>query len=282
MRPSLIYHIWPLVVAFILVSALLVATQRQYIYLPRKYPFDIHQQLKQPVSVIHYQVNKAPQQAYLYSRSKNPDSVWIMLGGNASLTLQWLPLLEKVPSDTTGYLLIDYPGYGNNKGHPGQKNNLSAVVQAYKELKKQYPNTHNLYLLGHSLGSAVAIETAENIPPKALILLSPFTSIYAMSKRVIGSMWAWLLQPFLWDRYHSDEKLSKFHRTHPETPIFILHGSKDTVVPLEMAEALASISPKIHLRVLEDAGHDLLYDAEESIIQTMQKAMDMTKGAQHK
>lgn len=276
MRPSLIYHIWPFLIAFILVSALLVATQRQYIYFPRKYPPDIHQQLKQ-VTTIDYQINKSPQQAYFFSKSKNPDSMWIMLGGNASLSLQWLPLVEKISSNSTGFLLIDYPGYGNNKGYPGQTNNLLTVLEAYKALKKQFPNDHNLYILGHSLGSAVAIETAEKLPPKALILLSPFTSIYAMSKRVIGSTWAWLLRPFLWDRYRSDEKLSNFHQTHPETPIFILHGNKDTIVPINMAKTLANNSPRIHFRILKEVGHNLPYEAEESIIHTMYEAMSVNK-----
>tara|TARA_A100001015_G_C15000624_1_gene718314 strand:- start:457 stop:1089 length:633 start_codon:yes stop_codon:yes gene_type:complete len=166
-----------------------------------------------------------------------------------------------------GYLLVDYPGYGSNFGYPSQKNNKQTVLDAYNALlaQQQTPPPY-IHLLGHSIGAAVAIDVASELPPQSLVLISPFTSTYAMSKRVIGTLWAQLLRPFLWDPYPSEQTLTQFIFAHPTTQIIILHGDNDKVVPVQMGRKLSNINQKIHYHELKGVGHALPYEARETFI----------------
>ena len=191
-------QIWSLIQAFVFLSFLLVITQRYQIYHPRSYLPEVADNLDDG-TVIPYESSGYAHKAFFYSNSATPERIWVILGGNASLALEWLPLLPTIPLPTTGYLLIDYPGYGFNQGYPSKKANLAAVLQAHHILMQSLPAATSTYILGHSLGSAVAVEASESLHPRAIILISPFTSLYDMAKRVISTPWAWLRRPFLWD-----------------------------------------------------------------------------------
>tara|TARA_B100001989_G_C24535171_1_gene463892 strand:- start:613 stop:1341 length:729 start_codon:yes stop_codon:yes gene_type:complete len=234
-------------------------------YFPQRYPSNIIHQLSS-IETIRYVSSGQPQQAFFVSESSKPKYLWILLGGNAAVALQWLPLLAGANIPDTGYLLVDYPGYGMNSGYPSQKNNCQGVLDAFSALKKQLDLSPNVSILGHSIGAAVAIDVSLSLYPKSLVLVSPFTSMYAMSKRVIGSIWAWLISPFLWDPYRSEVTLKTLITTYPDTQILILHGQSDNVVPYAMGQKLASISPSIEFQALVGVGHDLPYAARDHFL----------------
>ena len=253
-------QIWSLIQAFFFLSFLLVVTQRYQIYHPRNYLPGAADNLDD-VTVIPYESSGYHHKAFFYCNVAKPERIWVMLGGNASLTLEWLPLLRTISLPNTGYLLIDYPGYGFNRGYPSKKANFDSVLQAYHALMQTLPASPPTYLLGHSLGSAVAMDVSAHLNPRAIILVSPFTSLFDMAKRVISTPWAWLLRPFLWDNYDTYHALERFHQQHPNVPITILHGDADEVVPVEMGRALAALSPDIRYQELPQIGHSLPYQA---------------------
>ena len=259
---------WFTLLGFILVSALLILNQRRMIYLPQPYPTDFSLQTE-GMHVLRYDSFGQSQQAFFVSKTPHPRHVWLLLGGNAALALQWLPLIAQANTPDTGYLLIDYPGYGQNAGYPSQAHNRQAVLDAYATLIKQYPFSPSVSIMGHSLGTAVAIDVVAEIQPTSLILLSPFTSMHAMAERVIGSLWAMILQPFLWDTYDSIHTLSSFMQQHPHTQVVVLHGAQDSIVPPAMGQALASTSPHITFHLLPGQGHDLPITAQSQLLSTL-------------
>src|SRR5262249_7880760 len=83
---------------------------------------------------------------------------------------------------------------------------------------------------GESLGAAVALPLALEVPPRALILESPFTSAIEVGQRAFP----WL--PVRWimrNRFASIEKIGRYHR-----PLLIIHGTQDTVIPFAMGQTL--------------------------------------------
>lgn len=270
---SIIDTLKSFITVFILVSACLVVTQRKYIYFPRQYD-NFGKVLMQKTTPIQYQINGKKQVAYFYGKSPTPKNVWIILSGNAALALHWVSLIEQIPDNDTGYLLIDYPGYGQNTGTPSQKNNYTGALYAYDAWLKTQPKAPNIFIMGHSLGSAVGIDLANKLHPKGLILLSPFTSMYHMSKRVIGSFWAFLLKPFLFDTYNSEAGLKKLQKNAPECRVLILHGNEDKVVPVSMGRQLANNSNQwAQYTEIDKANHELPYVAEKQLITIMQKTV---------
>ena len=270
---SIIDTLKSFITVFILVSACLVVTQRKYIYFPRQYD-NFGKVLMQDTTQIPYQINGKKQVAYFYGKSPTPKNVWIILSGNAALSLHWLDIVTQIPDDDTGYLLIDYPGYGQNTGTPSQKNNYKGALYAYQAWLETQPTAPNIFIMGHSLGSAVGIDLANKLQPKALILLSPFTSMYHMSKRVIGSFWAFLLKPFLFDQYNSEVGLKRLEKNAPQCKVLIIHGNEDKVVPVSMGRQLADNSNQWAQYIeIDKADHELPYYAEKQLISIMQKTV---------
>ena len=255
--------IWTFLQALLFLSFILVVTQRYQMYHPRSYPKKIDFLSEKNITILPYQVEGKPQKAFFYSPTNKPQYVWVMLGGNASLALEWFDLIKTVSLADTGYLMVDYPGYGYNEGHPSQTYNIEAVKKALASLQTDLGYKPKLFVLGHSLGSAVALASLEFIQPCAIVLVSPFTSMYAMVQKTIGLVWARLLKPFIWDTYNSYQYLATYHASNPKIPITIIHGNKDLVVPVSMGRELASISPNIHYIELPSIDHSLPYQAPD-------------------
>ncbi|MBL96549.1 MAG: hypothetical protein CMF52_01915 [Legionellales bacterium] len=255
-RTVIILLVLSLAAVFICVSIVLVVKQRDMIYHPQRYVKSLS--LPSDITPISYLVGDNDQEAYLYTKNPEPQNIWVILGGNATLSLQWYGFLESLDTKDCGYLLVDYPGYGNNEGQPSQQNNREAVLHATIALNKTLPYKKNLHMIGQSLGAAVAVDTAESINAQTIVMISPFTSIKAMATEIIGPVWSWLLLPFLQDRYPTQTTLKTLEKTQPHIKITILHGNEDKIVPVTMGRRLAlDHKDWITYDEIEGAGHEL-------------------------
>lgn len=84
-------------------------------------------------------------------------------------------------------------------------------------------------VLGRSIGTGPATYLASQYDVSALVLIAPFTSIRDLAKEVSGK----LLQYMVSDRFRNIDIVSSV-----KCPTFIVHGQKDTLVPLQQAEDL--------------------------------------------
>jgi pimeloyl-ACP methyl ester carboxylesterase len=108
-----------------------------------------------------------------------------------------------------------------------------------------------VFLLGESLGGAVALELALEHRPAGLVLLSAFTGIRALA----ALHYPFVPGPLVPDAYPSLRRIRRL-----ETPVLVIHGEEDEVAPVEHGRALyeAARGAK-RLRVFQGAGHnDLL------------------------
>jgi fermentation-respiration switch protein FrsA (DUF1100 family) len=146
-------------------------------------------------------------------------------------------------------LLFDYRGYGRSRGRPGEQATYADARAARESLLRQdgVDRTRVLYL-GESLGAAVALELAIEHPPAGLILQSPFTSIRDMA-RVHYALIPRALVP---DAYPSLRLITRLR-----TPLLVVHGARDEVVPLLYGEALYDAAPEPkRLEVFAEAAHN--------------------------
>jgi fermentation-respiration switch protein FrsA (DUF1100 family) len=138
----------------------------------------------------------------------------------------------------TGVLIVDYPGYGRSTGRPTEAGCYAAADAAYAWLtgpKGIAPE--NVLLYGGSLGCAVAIDLAFRRPHRAMVLVSPFTSVTAMARHLYPLLPP-LLVPNLFD---SLAKIPRCPRPH-----FVAHGTADRLVPFAQGQRLfaAANEPK--------------------------------------
>jgi fermentation-respiration switch protein FrsA (DUF1100 family) len=155
-------------------------------------------------------------------------------------------------------LAIDYRGYGGSTGQPSEAGLYTDALAAYAWLAQRVPAT-SIIAYGESLGGAVACELAASRPLGGLVLQSTFTSIADMA----ALSYPWL--PLRWLVHTKFDNLGKLARV--TAPKLFIHGRRDEVVPLSMAERLfeAATAPK-HQLWLPNARHDDLYTVAADVI----------------
>ena len=151
--------------------------------------------------------------------------------------------------------LIDYRGYGNSQGDfPSESRVYEDAQQAWDYLVKQRGiNPNQIYIYGHSLGGAIAIDLAVRHPEAAgLIVEGSFTSVRAMVDFQKPLFNVFPIDFLLGQRFDS---LSKVDRL--QMPVLFIHGTADSVVPAEMSKKLFDAAPEPkQLYMVPNGGHN--------------------------
>ncbi len=155
-----------------------------------------------------------------------------------------------------GVWLTGYRGFGGNPGNPTEPGLYADAAAALDYLAGQGLGPERIVLYGESLGGGVATETAAALarsgtPVKALILEAPFSSMGAAAQGHYPFVPAKLLVK---DRFDNAAKIASI-----STPLLILHGDRDRVVPQSHGRALyeAAQQPKHALWVAGGAHNNL-------------------------
>lgn len=152
-------------------------------------------------------------------------------------------------------LLYDYRGFGLSEGQPDEPGTYQDGRAAYRHLvdSRGIP-PEQIVLFGESLGCAVTVELATSHRSAAVVLEAPFTSVPDMSRLVFPML---PVGAFIKNRY---DNLSKIGRLR--TPLLVMHGDRDEVVPFWMGERLfaAAAEPKRFFKIV-GAGHNDTYIA---------------------
>ena len=151
--------------------------------------------------------------------------------------------------------LIDYRGYGNSQGDfPSESQVYQDTQLAWDYLVKQRGiNPNQIYIYGHSLGGAIAIDLAVRHPEAAgLIVEGSFTSVLAMVDFQKPLFRVFPIDFLLTQRFDS---LSKVDRL--QMPVLFIHGTADSVVPAQMSKKLFDAAPEPkQLYMVPDGGHN--------------------------
>jgi len=246
-----------LLAATLAIVLMLLFLQHKLIYHPR--PYDVPPVALNPALVpVPYSTSQGRQQAfYLPPRTLPLRHLWVLFPGNASRALDWLGFLEPPPDPRDGYLLIDYPGYGECRGYASPDNIQESAEAAFAGLAQSLHTEpasleEKMSILSLSIGCATGLNFAVRHPVDRVILVAPFTSLRDMARRVIGWPLCWLLVHDFDNRARLRELAA---RPHPPR-ITIFHGDDDMTVPISMGRALASLLPgMIDFHAVPGAGH---------------------------
>ena len=132
------------------------------------------------------------------------------------------------------FLLLSWRGFSGNKGEPTEQGLYQDARSAVKWLIKQGVFEENIIIYGESLGTGVTTEIAQNKNFAGIILESPFTSMVAAGKSKYPIFPIRLL---LKDRYESDKKIKNI-----KSPVLIMHGEQDNIVPFWMGEKMFELA----------------------------------------
>ena len=185
-----------------------------------------------------------------FAPTANPRATVIVFNGNAGNRSYRADIAQRLNAAGFSVLLFDYRGYGDSGGVPTEEG-LARDARAARRyaLSRADVDANRVVYFGESLGSGVAVRLAAEQPPRALILRSPFTSFVDVGRIHYGYLpVGWLLR----DRYASIDRIAQV-----KTPVLMIAGSNDTIVPASLSRRLfdAALEPK-RLVIVEGADHN--------------------------
>lgn len=127
--------------------------------------------------------------------------------------------------------IIDYRGYGQSEGKPGEAGLYRDADAAWNYLIQDRGfEKDNIILFGRSLGGAIATRLASEVHPAALILESTFTSARDMARSVFPVLSRLVLFRF---RFNTGSRIR-----HIACPLLVLHSPDDEIIPFHLGEKI--------------------------------------------
>ena len=278
------------VLVVVLVPLALFVFQRKLIFMPRGYETNFRRGLSPGAVQLDFTTVDGKQAAFYVppraqtstsntdnATSALPARLWVMFAGNASTGLDWLDLVESYPDPNTGFLMVDYPGYGLCDGAPSRDGVIRSANGAFAALAQSLGSTpdaleERMGVMGHSIGAAAGLDFSLSHTPRHVVLVSPFTTLLAMARRAVGSPLCYLAR----DRFDNPAALAQLAALPHPPRIDLVHGNADNIVPFTMGRELAEAHPKmIRFHEVEGADHNMiLMSAEALLLKTMTEPWD--------
>src|SRR2546427_5572170 len=158
-----------------------------------------------------------------------PAPLVIYFGGNAE-EVSWLVDLAHQFAGWS-LLLVNFRGYGESEGKPGEKELLEdgLVIYDYAKGRREADSQH-IVAMGRSLGSGVAVHLAAHRVLRGVILVSPYDSIVEVAKRHYPFLPVSLLLRHRFDSIALAPRI--------EAPLLCLVATADRVIPVAHSRAL--------------------------------------------
>lgn len=177
--------------------------------------------------------------------------------GNISHRLDSIAIFRELGLDT---LIIDYRGYGQSEGTPGEQGTYLDAQAAWDYLVSDRGIAPGrIVIFGRSLGGAVAAWLAVENTAAAVIIESCFTSALDMARRLYPFMPVRLITRL---KYPVIEYVGRL-----KIPLLIIHSHDDEIMPFFMGQALfeAAAGPKAMLELSGDHNYGFLLNRDRYV-----------------
>jgi uncharacterized protein len=159
----------------------------------------------------------------------------LLFPGNGDNIVNYGFLADLLAARGYGLLAVSYRGYPGSTGTPTEDGLLLDGLAAFDWLSAK-DGSSPIVILGRSLGTGVAVNTAAQRDAAAVVLVSAYQSIVA----VASDRYPWLpVGALISDSFRSDRRIARVWE-----PKLFLHGDLDTSIPLSSGQALFEAAPE--------------------------------------
>jgi pimeloyl-ACP methyl ester carboxylesterase len=239
-----------IIIGYVALIAIVYLVQDLFIFKPEKLKSDFKYNYDSPFEELFFEVAPGVRINGLHFTVPQPQGLVLYFHGNSRSIKGWAKYAKDFLRYKYDVVLVDYRGFGKSTGKRTEHDMLSDMQFVYDTLAVQYTE-HHIVVYGRSLGSGFAAKIASDNRPRYLILDAPYYNFKKVIERFLPILPVrWLL------RYHL--RTDKWIR-HVNCHTYILHGTKDFLIPISNSEKLQAISPrKITLIRIEGGGHNNL------------------------
>ena len=170
---------------------------------------------------------------WFHLKNSNKKTI-LFLHGNAGNLDNRIDKLNSLGSMDINFLIISWRGYSGNPGNPSEAGLYKDVLGGIKWLNEKGISNDQIILYGESLGTAIATEVGQNENFAGIILEAPFTSMVDMGQKIYP---IFPVKFLLKDKYESKNKIKNI-----KSPILIMHGEIDKIVPFRMGKKMFELA----------------------------------------
>ena len=226
------YIFLSLILIYFIILSVIYFTQRSLMYHPSENNYLDENKLNHKIEKI-----KIPSDYELtswYFKKNESFKTLLFFHGNAGSLENRIYKLNDLSKLNLNYLIVAYRGFSGNKGNPTEEGLYKDARAAKYWLNLNNINDQNIILYGESLGTAIAIDLSKDYKFAGVVLESPFTSMIDLAQRYYPFFPVRFL---LKDKYESKKKIKNLN-----SPILVLHGKKDKIVPFFMGEKIFNMA----------------------------------------
>ena len=245
--------IWYIIIGIAVLSILAYFFQEKFIFKPEKLKQDFKFAYDVPFKEYFFDIEPGVRINGLHFYRENPKGLILYFHGNTRSIKGWARYAKDFYRYDYDVVLLDYRGFGKSTGKRGEK------------MKEKYGENH-LIVYGRSMGSGFATKLACDNSPRYLILDAPYFNFLRVIERFLP-----ILPVRIVLRFHlrTDRWIPKV-KCHT----YIIHGTKDKLIPIRHSEALQAINPRIITLIrIHGGGHNNLpsYDEYHNFIRDILK-----------
>jgi uncharacterized protein len=183
-----------------------------------------------------------------YGKAQPGQPTILYFHGNAGSLASRSERIRKYLARGRGMFMMTYRGFAGSSGAPSEAANVADAKRAYDALLKEGVAPDDIIIYGESIGSGVAVQVAAEKKAAGLILDAPYTAMVDLA----SGQYPWLpVRLLLKDRYESRSYIASI-----KCPLLIIHGEKDSIIPVAMGRAMFALAaePK-EIVTFPEAGH---------------------------
>ena len=181
----------------------------------------------------------------------------LFLHGNAGNLDNRIYKLNYLGNLDINFLIISWRGYSLSDGKPTEDGLYKDAKTAVNFLLNKGVLVQDIILYGESLGTAVAVEIGQNKDFAGIILEAPFTSMIELGQKHYPFFPVKFL---LKDKYESVNKVKNL-----KSPLLVMHGKKDKIVPFYMGEKIFNMGNNPKFKYFTDMDDHMMNFDEELI-----------------
>jgi len=223
-------------VIYFLILVFLYFYQRNLLYLPNENNYSVDKISVDVKKVKILTSDNIELLGWYHEKNLKDYKTVIYFHGNAGSLENRIHKLNHFQDININFLIIAWRGFSGNDGKPSEQGLYVDGKSAIDWLTKKGVEEKNLILYGESLGTGVVTHLAQNKSFAGVILETPFTSMIDVAKIVYPYIPVNLL---LKDKFENYKKIKNIN-----SPILIMHGEADQIVPFSMGKKIYEIANK--------------------------------------
>ncbi len=197
------------------------------------------------------------QQLEVWTHNREQSTAVIYFGGNAESIERNLDYFIREMPDLALYL-PNYRGFGRSSGKPSQQALFADALEVYRHVKAKH---ENVFVIGRSLGSGVAIMVAAKHPVDALVLVTPYDSILQLAKQNYPLMPHKLLLRHPFNSIPYAPQISN--------PTLVIKSATDSIVPHHNTDnLLKAFQIDVPVKIIANTDH-ITIEVTDEYFQTM-------------